>query len=63
MPQLHELHFIAQGGIIPPFPLKLSITEDGLTAETSLTINFVLWNRNIYNPTSPHDEVKLRRRK
>ena len=38
-------------GVIPPFPLKLSVTADGLTAETGLTIQILLWDRNILYPT------------
>ena len=39
--------FIAGGGII--LPLKLSVNEDGLTAETGLETKFFLWNCNIIN--------------
>ena len=30
--------------VIPPFPLKLSVIEDGLMAKTCLTIKIFTWN-------------------
>ena len=35
-----QFSFHSQDHIIIVFPLKLSVTEEGLTAETGLTINF-----------------------
>ena len=37
--QIINFHFTALDGIIPPFPLKLSVTEDGLMTKTGLTIS------------------------
>ena len=37
-------------------PLKLSVTEDGLTAETGLPIKILLC-MHIINPISHHDEL------
>ena len=37
------------------------VNEDGLTAETGLTIKILLWNRHIIHPTSHHDEFPLYR--
>ena len=44
-------------------PLKLSVTEDNLTAETELIIKHLLCNWNITNPTSHHDELPPYRQK
>ena len=45
-----------------PLPPKFSVTEDGLTAETSLTINSFKWNWRIIYPKSHHDELPIYRR-
>ena len=56
-------------GIIPSranafLPLKLSVNENGLSAETGPTIKkLLLWNWHIFHPTSPHDELPLHQRK
>ena len=44
-------------------PLKLPVNEVGLTAETGLTINIFLWNKQITNPIYRHDEFPLHQRK
>ena len=41
----HVKHVLAQDGMVH---LKLSVTEDGLTAETGLTIKLLLWNWHIF---------------
>ena len=41
--------------------LKLSVTEDDLTAETGLTIKILLLNWHIINPAFYHDELPLYR--
>ena len=60
-----EFHVISRDGMI--LPLKLPITEDGLTAKTGPAIknkwNILLWNRHILHPTSPHSELSLHRQK
>ena len=33
--------------------------EDGLTAETGLTIKILMWNEHIIYPTSQHDQFPL----
>ena len=43
--------------------IKMSDTEDGLTAETGLTINSFTCNWIIIYPTSHHDELPLYRQK
>ena len=45
------------------FPLKLSVTEDGLTAEPGLTIQILLWNWHIFYPKFHHFGLPLYRRK
>ena len=45
------------------YPLKLSVTEDGLTAETGLAIKGFKGNWHIIYPSSHHDELPLYRRK
>ena len=44
-------------------PIKLSVTEDSLAAETGLKIKTLLWDWQIIYPTSHHDELPLYRRK
>ena len=45
-------------------PLKLSVNEDGLTAETGLTIKKKKqWNWHISHPKCHHDGLPLYRRK
>ena len=50
--------FHSQNDIIPPSPpLELIVTEDDLTAETSLTIKDFTWNWLITYPTSQLDGI------
>ena len=53
--------FIARDCMLPPS--HVSVTEDGLTAETELTIRVLLSNWHIIYPTSYHDELPLYRQK
>ena len=46
-----------------PFPLNFPVTEDGLVAETGLTLSNFLWNWQIIYLTSHHDEFLLYRQK
>ena len=48
-----------QPKIVSYLHLKLSVTEDGLTAETGPTIKFLLWNHHIVYPTFHHNELLL----
>ena len=43
-------------------PLKLSVTEGGLTPKTDLTIKMLLWNWYIIHPKSPHYELRYERK-
>ena len=47
-----QFSFHSQNDIIPPFVLKLSVNEDGLTVRTGLTIKSFTWNWHIIYPTS-----------
>ena len=54
---------ISQPSMVLYIPLKLSVTEDGLTAKTSLTIPIFHWNWRIINPSSHHYVLPLYERK
>ena len=54
-----QFSFNSQDDIMPPFPLKLPVTEDGLTAETGIIIRSFTWNRCIIYPTSHHYKPPL----
>ena len=47
--------------MLPPF--QVSVTENGLTAETGKTINILQWNWHKIHPTSHHDALPQYRRK
>ena len=58
---------IAEAGIKhntpPPFTIKLSVTEDGLTTETGLTIKNCTWTCQIIYPTLLKQKKKNKNKK